>query len=376
MIRTYEVVIIGGGLAGLSAAIDLRKKGIEVCLIEKAAYPRHKVCGEYVSNEVLAYLNSLGFDPFNFGAQKIASLAVSNHAGKVIRSPLKMGGFSLSRYRFDKALADLALKHGVHIHQDTVIDTEFLNDQFTVITKNGNHIAARLVIGAHGKRAAIDKKLERSFIQKSAPFLAVKAHYFGEFPDHVVALHNFSGGYCGLSKVENNTINACYIVDYASFKKFKNIATFQEEVMAKNPHLKQFFESSQLIFEQALSIGQISFLPKQLISQHILMCGDSAGMIHPLCGNGMSMAIQSAQIVSALIADHLDKSNFDRMSLENQYRQLWNKSFKSRIRTGRVLARLFRIEPLSKYLLFALGMSPRLLPKIIDKTHGKPLVIS
>jgi len=373
---TYEVVIIGGGLAGLSAAIDLSKKGIAVCLIEKTAYPRHKVCGEYVSNEVLAYLHTLGFDPYEFGAHKIKSLAVSNHAGQVISSPLKMGGFSLSRYRFDKALADLALKYGVHLRQDSVIDIKFLNDQFSIITKNGNHLSARLVIGAHGKRSIIDKKIERAFIQKSAPFLAVKAHYYGEFPDHVVALHNFSGGYCGLSKVENNTINACYIVDYASFKKFKNIATFQKKVMAKNPHLKHFFENSTLIFEQVMSIGQISFLPKQLISKHILMCGDSAGMIHPLCGNGMSMAIQSAQILSALIADHLDKPNFDRLSLENQYRQLWNKSFKSRIRTGRVLARLFRYESLSKYLLYALGMTPRLLPKIIDKTHGKPLVIS
>ena len=62
----YEVVIIGGGLAGLSAAIDLKKRGRSVGLIEKASFPRHKVCGEYVSNEVLPYLQSIGFDPYDF----------------------------------------------------------------------------------------------------------------------------------------------------------------------------------------------------------------------------------------------------------------------------------------------------------------------
>ncbi len=373
---SYEVVIIGGGLAGLSAAIDLKKRGVAVAIIEKGSYPRHKVCGEYVSNEVLPYLESLGFNPYDFGAQKIVSLAVSGHTGQIVHTKLRMGGFSLSRYTFDKALADLTVEHGVPFLNDTVIDTEFIDDQFTVTTKNGQQISAKLVIGAQGKRSIIDKKLKREFIQKPAPFLAVKAHYTGDIPDNVVALHNFSGGYCGLSKVENGQINACYIVAYDSFKKFKNIATFQQEVMVKNPHLRAFFENSDLIFEKELSIGQISFLPKQPVVGHILMCGDSAGMIHPLCGNGMSMAIQSAQMASSIIAEQLNAPNFQRNIVEEHYRLLWNRSFKSRIRAGRVLARLFRFEVLSKYLLNSIGLTPWLLPRIIDKTHGKPLVVS
>ena len=57
-----DVVIIGGGLAGLAGAVHLSKQGLQVILIEKTAYPRHKVCGEYISNEILPYLNWLDID--------------------------------------------------------------------------------------------------------------------------------------------------------------------------------------------------------------------------------------------------------------------------------------------------------------------------
>ena len=68
-----DVLIIGGGLAGLCAGIDLAQAGYEVLLFEPKAYPRHKVCGEYISNEVLPYLKSLGFDPFDHGAVAISN---------------------------------------------------------------------------------------------------------------------------------------------------------------------------------------------------------------------------------------------------------------------------------------------------------------
>ena len=63
-----DVVILGGGLAGLIASLILTQNGYDVVLIEKKTYPFHKVCGEYISNEVLPYLNSLGIDPIKNGA--------------------------------------------------------------------------------------------------------------------------------------------------------------------------------------------------------------------------------------------------------------------------------------------------------------------
>ena len=160
----------------------------------------------------------------------------------------------------------------------------------------------------------------------------------------MVALHNFKGGYCGVSQVENGNLNVCYIATYNSFQKYKNMETFKEEVLFKNRHLKQVFENSVEVFEQPLTISQISFSDKSPVENHMLMCGDAAGMIHPLCGNGMAMAIHSAKIVSELIIGYFNSQNLSRQQLESAYTRLWNAEFKKRIVTGRILQKFFGRE--------------------------------
>ena len=105
------------------------------------------------------------------------------------------------------------------------------------------------------------------------------------------------------------------------------------------------------------------------------MCGDAAGMIHPLCGNGMSMAIQSAQIASKLILNYLNSKLSSRNDLEKQYIREWNKNFKMRLRTGHFIAWLFRKDKIAEILLKTLKKLPFLVPIIIRQTHGKPIKI-
>ena len=124
-----------------------------------------------------------------------------------------------------------------------------------------------------------------------------------------------------------------------------------------------------------MTISQISFETKKPVENHILMCGDSAGMIHPLCGNGMSMAIQSAQIASKLILNYLNGSLSSRRELEKQYIRQWNKKFRFRLKVGHFIAMLFRKEKVAAILLQALKRIPFLLPIIIKQTHGKPMKI-
>lgn len=371
-----DVVIVGGGLSGLCTAISLAKKDINVLVIEKNGYPKHKVCGEYVSNEVLPFLNAIDFDPFDYKAKRIHKFLLSTQQGNKIASDLPLGGFSLSRYCFDKALVEKAKASGVNVVKDTVITVSFNEDVFKIKTIKGNTHTAQIAIGAYGKRSNLDKKFNRSFINKNAPYLAVKAHYKADFPEDLVALHNFEGGYCGLSKVENNHVNACYITDYKSFKKYKNVDDFQRNVLYKNPYLKAFFENAIPVFENPLTISQISFLDKRLIENHVLMSGDSASMIHPLCGNGMSMAIQSAQLLSKLVFDFFSGEITSRNELESTYLKLWNREFKARLKTGRFLAGVFRLNYASKLILTSLSLVPGIVPKIIARTHGKPIAIA
>ena len=369
---TYDVAIIGGGLAGLTSALHLSKCNKQVLLIEKSEYPKHKVCGEYISNEVLPYLNSLGIDPVKEGAKEIDQLELSTVKSKTIRGELPLGGFGMSRYFLDELLAKKALENNVVIHQDTVEKISFEDHHFLIYTKKNQMYTGRVVIGAFGKRSNLDVQMNRKFIQRKSPYLAVKTHVKGVFPDNLVALHNFKGGYCGVSKVETNAINVCYIVNFSSFKKYKNIEDFQKQVVLKNDHLKKIATQASPIFEKPLTISQISFKTKKPVEDHILMCGDTAGMIHPLCGNGMGMAIRSAQIASLEILKFLN-GKISRHQLENNYLRNWNKEFKIRLRAGHLIAWLFRNQRISEMLLTVLKWIPSLLPKIIRLTHGKPL---
>lgn len=368
-----DVIIAGGGLAGLTCAIHLSHFGLNVLLIEKNAYPKHKVCGEYVSNEVLPYLNSLGFDPFEYGAKKIERLAISSQNGDQIIARLPLGGFGLSRYTFDNALLEKAGSKGVICLKDTVSDISFEGDQFRVETKENPALYAKFVIGAFGKRSLLDQKLDRDFMESKAPFLAAKAHYNGDYPEDLVGLYNFPGGYCGVSNIENNALNLCYIADYAVFKKYKNLKEFREKVIFKNQRIRDIFEQSEMKFDKPLTISQISFVSKPIVEDHVLMCGDSAGMIHPLCGNGMGMAIRSARILSDTILTYFGDQSVSREEIEKAYFRQWNLNFKKRVYTGRILARFFRKDYLSKYLIKILKIYPALLPMIISSTHGKPM---
>lgn len=374
--KSFDVIIIGGGLAGLSAAIHLRKHDFNVLVIEKNPYPKHKVCGEYISNEVLPYFQYLDIDVFKLGAKKITKLEISTPKNKLICANLPLGGFGISRYALDYSLFLKAKELGVVIVQDTVVDVQFLSDVFKVQTKSNPVIKSKIVIGSFGKRTALDVKLDRNFIKNKSPYLAVKTHVKVDFEEDVVALHNFKGGYCGVSKVEGDIINLCYITDFESFKKFKDIEEFQQKVVYKNLFLKAIFENSIPVFDTPLTIGQISFDRKLPVESHIIMCGDSAGMIHPLCGNGMSMAIQSAQIASELIIQYLHQKIESRQQLEKMYTSSWNRAFKSRLKVGHMVANIFSNNLLMELSMLGLKKMPFLIPSIVKRTHGKTMIIN
>ena len=373
--QNFDVIVIGGGLAGLTSAIHLSKFNFKVLLIEKNSYPKHKVCGEYVSNEVLPYLKYLGFNPFEFCAKQISNFELTTHNNKSIKANLPLGGFGMSRYEMDYQLYQVALKNEVEVLNDSVIAVNYEADNFNVETKLNQLFQAKIVIGAFGKRSNLDVKFKRKFMTKKAPYLGVKIHVSGDFPEDKVALHNFKGGYCGVSKVENNHINLCYITDFEAFKKYKDIDTFQNEVLFKNSALKAIFKTTESKFEQPLTISQISFETKNPVENHIIMCGDTAGMIHPLCGNGMGMAIRSAQLASHLIIDYLQGKIESREILEYQYAKRWKKTFNIRLKVGHTMAYLFRQDWLAPKLLRLLSWFPFLIPKIIKMTHGKPMII-
>ena len=369
------ILILGGGLAGLTAAIHLSKLGHDVTVIEKNDYPKHKVCGEYISNEVVNYFNWLELYEVFKVSHPIHKFRLEIDKSQHSEVVLPLGGFGISRYLLDNLLYQKAKSQNCTFIHESVNDIVFQHNQFKITLSSGLEILTPIAIGSFGKRSAIDVSLKRRFIQEKSHWLAVKSHYHGSFPDNLVGLYNFEGGYCGVSKVENDKLNICYIVQTAVFRRYKNIPEFTENVLFKNEVLKEIIANSTPLFEAPMTISQISFDAKKAMENHIIMIGDSAGLIHPLCGNGMAMAIHSAKIASELIHKSLKNKVLNRGILEEEYEKIWNKTFKRRLKVGRILSYLLLNPKLTKMSLKIVAKSPKLFKLIIKKTHGNLILI-
>ena len=126
-----------------------------------------------------------------------------------------------------------------------------------------------------------------------------------------------------------------------------------------------------MLWKEPVVISQISFARKNLVEDHVLMIGDAAGMITPLCGNGMSMAMHASKIAAEQILNFLE-GTISRQTMEQEYAKKWNKLFANRLKTGRMLQRLFDIQWLTT-LTVRLGRSfPSLIRSLIRQTHGDP----
>lgn len=370
---TYDVTVIGGGLAGLVNAIRLSRYGHNVALFERKKYPFHRVCGEYISNEVIPFLESEGLFPKQFEPAKIEQFQLSSVNGKSIHMPLDLGGFGISRYSFDQWLAEEALASGVSLFENTSVDNVFFEqDHFQVAIRGKNEVTSRIVIGAFGKRSMLDKKMNRPFIRKKSPYIGVKYHIRTDVvPANIVGLHNFHGGYCGVSRIEDQKYNLCYLSTRDNLRKHGTIEGMEQHVVLQNPYLKNIYSNSEFILDQPEVINEISFARKEAVHDHVLMTGDAAGMITPLCGNGMAMAIHAAKISSQLV-DQFLKKEITREQMERSYVAAWNSNFKVRHWAGRKIQSLFGGSFASNLAVNLGKVSQPSATFLMRQTHGVP----
>lgn len=366
-----DVVVIGGGLAGLLSALQLAREGFSVCVIEKKSFPFHRVCGEYISNEVVPFLQSLDAFPKKLRPSSISRFQLSAVGGASATLDLDLGGFGISRYNFDLFLYEKAKQAGVSFLLNTEVHDVSFKEGFFLISHGTETTEARVVLGSFGKRSKLDITLKRSFINKRSPYVGVKYHIRTDFPNDLVALHNFEGGYCGVSNVENNITNLCYLVHRDVLRQHGNIAKMEKAVLTKNPHLKKLFAHSEFLFEKPETINEISFATKEPVQNHVLMLGDAAGMITPLCGNGMAMAIRSSKIASEFVIKFLKVPDYKQQHLENDYSTQWTATFANRLWFGRQVQRLFGSKMASNMAIKLIVHSPFLAHRIVKGTHGQ-----
>jgi flavin-dependent dehydrogenase len=305
----------------------------------------------------------------------ISILQVSSVNGNLLQQKLPLGGFGISRYLLDHTLAKLARLAGVIIEENTKVNDIVFNQSGFMIETSQHNYHLSVACGSYGKRSNLDVKWKRPFIaapkNKLNNYIGVKYHVRIGFPVDTIALHNFNHGYCGIVKIEEDKYCLCYLTTAGNLQKCNgSIKEMEQTILGKNPYLKKIFTESEVLFNNPVSISQISFDKKTQIENHVMMIGDAAGMITPLCGNGMSMALHGSKLAAEQINSFL-QGKITRAVMEQQYRKDWRKQFVRRLKAGRIIQRLFGKNWITNFFISVIKPFPALINVLIKRTHGR-----
>jgi flavin-dependent dehydrogenase len=375
MSRSYDAIVIGGGLAGCSVALQLSRRGHDVLLLEKASYPRHKLCGEFLSPEAQSSLRDLNVleEVWDAGAQPVERARLTGPTGTTIEDALPGTALGLSRYRLDALLFRRACAGGVDGRTDTkATAVEGSLQEGFAVHAGGQSFAGRLVLGAYGRRGVLDRTLERSFLDETTGYVAFKAHYTGPpsaLPDGI-EVHAARGGYCGVGPIEGARANVCWIGRTEALQEAGGTPeAMLGALQRQNRGLARRMRPLSRVSDRFEAVSQVPLMSKSQFVDDVCMLGDAAGMIAPLCGDGMAMALDSAGVAAPLADDFLTGA-LSRRPFRTRYRREWRSTFGRRLRLGRwVHAAAFRPWATTALLRVCRGMPP-LARWLIHSTRG------
>ena len=371
--RKSKVAIAGAGPAGSSLAIRLADQGFETVLIERKRFPRHKLCGEFISPECLLHFRELGLydEMLAAGGDHIFETQFFEVGGRSVAVPSQWFGnnrfaLSLSRAEMDDQLLERARRAGVEIMDGvTIVDVERENgciEKLKARSEDGTpvEIAADIFVDATG-RAGVVAKLAEKRGSGPAPrsakpaFVGFKAHYADtHVPKGVCEIYSFPGGYAGLSNVENDVANLCFLIKSETVRAIGNDASeIVDQIVRRNKRAAESLFKSEPVSEWlAVSIDGFGKKSPAPVA-NLFTVGDAAAFIDPFTGSGMVMAFESSAVLSESIAMHLGSPE----CIAAEYSNVYRKRFSSRLRICSMLRRAAFMPTLATGVVSTLRVS-------------------
>lgn len=364
MTETYDLIVIGGGPAGSSAAITAAREGWRVLLLERGRFPRHKVCGEFVSPESLELLRWLLGDA---AADLLAgSLPLSETRllldGRTVQVPVHPAAASISRYELDLALWTAASRAGVKtLEQATALAVEE-SGLFRVSTSMGE-FQSRALINASGRWSNLNR-LQPEI--RETRWLGMKAYFQGDM-DPGVDLYFFKGGYCGVQPVRapdgTTLLNVCALCR-------KGVADTLDEVLRFHPLLASRSRSWTPSFS-SLSTFPIFFRKPMATGGDVMNTGDAAGFVDPFVGDGISLALRGGYLASWSLTPYL-RGQCSLQSSLSDYSVGYARCLRPVYRASSLLRGMLAIPWfLRAPLLSACEVSPRLASYLVKATRSR-----
>ena len=367
------IIIVGAGPGGASLAIRLAKENFRVVLIEREKFPRHKLCGEFVSPECLAHFSELGVlqQMLEIGGDRITETVFYAPGGKSVSVPSKWfdgEALSISRAEMDFRLIKAARELGVEVLEEAQV-VGVLSEKneirgVKVRTRDGalKEIPGELTIDATGRANVLTRLVEKIFPPKKKADKAQKTKLVG-FKTHlenvnlaggVCEIYFFRGGYGGLSFVENNRANHCFLIAAETVKEFAgNADEIVENVVFRNSRALETMRQAKPLFDW-LAVSVDGFGQKNLNpAKKLFTVGDAAAFIDPFTGSGMLMALESAEVLARSISANIHSPD----EIAAQYEVLHRKKFQKRLRVCSLLRRAAFAPNLAGTVISALSLS-------------------
>lgn len=373
-----DVIIIGAGPAGSSLAAALAKSGWDIVLVERHQFPRHKVCGEFLSPEAQTSLRSMGLYQVvkNLSPVVIEWAKLVSPAGLSLPVALPGQAWGVSRFALDATLARAAEQNSAEVltgHTATAITQR--NKGYEVALRSRGKslvIEARAVIAACGRYSRPGLP-PRSAPGQRQPDVGLKCHYEGVSMPDQVELFFFPGGYVGVNPVENGRVNVCLLVSQAVLARTgKNIRAVREEVSRRQPALARRLSEGRVVPETEVAVAPVDTIRPALPWDGMACLGDTAVMIPPLCGDGMAMALRSAEFCAPMVDDFLHGC-LSLADWETAYRAAWHAEFDRPVKVARSLQLILSVPVLSDLCLGLGRLAPPLAASLVRATRATSL---
>jgi flavin-dependent dehydrogenase len=376
--QTYDCVIIGGGLAGASAAAVLAGLGWNVLLAEKRRTAQHKVCGEFLSPESQASLRAMGLHgtvaALNPSLMHEALLV--SRLGVQLRVALPGQAWGVSRLALDAALLAAAAAAGTQVQRGVAalsVDQEGANWLVRLRNTEGRpqQIRTRTVLVACGRHPPAElRPASDAAAPQRTSYVGVKCHYSGLALPPEVQLYMFDGGYAGLSPVEGGYANLCLLASRAAFTRAGGTASTMLAAATRwNPALAAALVGGTPVAGSEVAVAPVDTGRPAVPWLRFPRLGDAATMIPPLCGDGMAMALRSAELCAPL-AHAVLAGRLAPAAWEQAYTAAWHAEFDPRLRAGRRLQALLAAPLLGDALLAAGTLFPAAARRVVAATRG------
>jgi menaquinone-9 beta-reductase len=339
------IAIIGGGLAGLTLGVALRQREVPVTIYEAGRYPRHRVCGEFISGRGRGVLAQLGLEArfFAAGAREAATAAFfSARAGHVVKLPER--ALCLSRYRMDALLAEEFRNLGGCLQED----------------HRWQEAMGEGTVRATGRRIQPTTQGWRWF--------GLKAHAANVSLDADLELHLLPRGYVGLCQLGGGVVNVCGL--------FRTRATVPDLAQSwrtwltggSESRLSRRLAAAEFSADTFCSVSSLSLRPHTAAPRAECCLGDAITMIAPLTGNGMSMAFESAELALASLTSY-SLGRTDWATATGEIARACDQAFARRLRWSRWLQAAFLHAPTSGALIWFGSRAPRLWRALFASTR-------